>query len=91
MAGSQQERRKSIRLNVKCPCVVRDPSGATLGKGRCLNIGNRGMFLPLPVDALPTRDEVCRGRSTSCSSTWSGRGRRSATTGLIRPTTPLNG
>jgi len=58
MAGSQQERRKTIRLDVKCPCVVRDHLGATLGKGRCLNIGNGGMFLPLPVDALPTRDST---------------------------------
>lgn len=62
MAGGGAERRQSIRMDVPCPYEVRDPSGAVLGKGRTLNIGNGGMFLPMRLDRLSEPDTTVQVR-----------------------------
>jgi len=53
MAGNGIERRQSIRLEVPCPWVMRDPQGQMVAKGRSINVGNGGMFLPMRVESLP--------------------------------------
>ena len=56
MAGVGAERRTSIRMDIPCPWVMRDSAGQTIAKGKSLNVGDGGMFLPMRVEHLPPRD-----------------------------------
>lgn len=53
MANKKPERRRSKRLALSCPVKVISEGGKVVAQTKALNISDGGVFLSLPIEALP--------------------------------------
>jgi len=53
MSKSRKERRKHPRFDLSCPIRIEGDAGNALHRTRALNVSDGGVFVAVPIDALP--------------------------------------
>jgi hypothetical protein len=54
MSSRAAERRRHKRQALACPVIVASPHGRVLGQTKAINLSDGGVYIPLPLDSVPT-------------------------------------